>query len=111
MGIARGEVRLYQFAAPDKTRPVVILTQQDALPHLSTATVAHITSSIRGVPSEVFLNEDDGMKAACVINVHNVTTVAQSRLGRRITQLSPAKMKLVCETLRFCLGCEGSANQ
>jgi hypothetical protein len=61
-GIARGIVRLYQFAPPDKKRPVVVFTRDSAVPYLSTVTVAPITSIIRGVPSEVLLKEDDGMK-------------------------------------------------
>ena len=52
-GIARGDVRLYQFAPPDKKRPVVVLTRDSAIAYLSTVTVAPITSTIRGVPSEV----------------------------------------------------------
>ena len=60
--IARGDVRLYRFAPPDKTRPVVVLTRDSAIAYLATITVTPITSAIRGVPSEVVLNEDDGMK-------------------------------------------------
>ena len=63
--IARGDVRLYGFAPTDKKRPVVVLTRDSALAYLSTVTVAPITSTIRGVPSEVVLNEDDGMKRCC----------------------------------------------
>lgn len=55
--VARGDVRLYQFAPPDKKRPVVVLTRDSAIAYLSTVTVAPITSTIRGVPSEVVLNE------------------------------------------------------
>ncbi len=54
--IARGDVRLYRFAPPDKERPVVVLTRDSAIPYLATVTVAPITSTIRGVPSEVVLN-------------------------------------------------------
>ena len=60
--IARGDVRLYTFATPDKNRPVVVLTRDSAIAYLGTVTVAPITSTIRGVPSEVLLNEDDGMR-------------------------------------------------
>ena len=38
--IARGDVRLYTFASPDKNRPVVVLTRDSALAYLGTATVA-----------------------------------------------------------------------
>ena len=61
--IARGDIRRYQFAPPDKHRPVVVLTRDSAIAYLSTVTVAPITSTIRGVPSEVVLSEEDGMKA------------------------------------------------
>jgi mRNA interferase MazF len=83
-GISRGDVRLYQFAPPDKTRPVVVLTRDSAVPYLSTVTVAPITNMIRGVPSEVHLMEDDGMKTHGVVNLHKVVTVTQNRLGSRV---------------------------
>src|SRR5712671_6809705 len=82
------DVRLYRFAPPDKARPVVVLTRDSALRYLSTATVAPITSSIRGVPSEVRLDEEDGVKRPCAVNLHNAVTVSQQRLGRRIAHLS-----------------------
>src|SRR6202030_3571065 len=104
--IARGEVRLYQFAAPDKKRPALVLTRNSALAYLSTVTVAPVTSTIRGVPSEVVLNEEDGMKSPCAVNLHNAVTVSQQRLGRRVTQLSSARMNEVCAALRFSLGCD-----
>jgi mRNA interferase MazF len=105
-GISRGDVRLYQFAPPDKKRPVVVLTRNSAVPYLSTVTVAPITTTIRGVPSEVHLTEDDGMKTHCVVNLHNVVTVAQNRLGKRVAQLSSLRMTEVCAALRFSLGCD-----
>jgi mRNA interferase MazF len=104
--IARGDVRLYQFALPDKKRPVLVLTRDSAVAYLSTVTVAPITSAIRGVPSEVVLNDDDGMKAPCAINLHNAVTVSQRRLGRRIAQLSSLRMSEICSALRFSLGCD-----
>ena len=104
--IARGDIRLYHFAPPDKKRPVLVLTRDSALDYLSTATVAPITSAIRGVPSEVVLNEDDGMKAPCAVNLHNPVTVSQDRLGKRVAQLSSLRMHEVCAALRFCLGCD-----
>ena len=104
--IARGDVRLYSFAAPDKKRPVVVLTRNSAIEYLAAVTVAPITTTIRSVPSEVVLNEDDGMKTICAVNLHNAVTVSQERLGRRVAQLSGARMKEVCAALRFALGCD-----
>ncbi|MGA3196736.1 MAG: type II toxin-antitoxin system PemK/MazF family toxin [Terriglobales bacterium] len=104
--VARGDVRLYQFAPPDKKRPVVVLTRASAIAYLATVTVAPITSTIRDVPSEVVLSEEDGMKGLCAVNLHNAVTVSQNRLGRRIAQLSSPRMGEICAALRFSLGCD-----
>src|SRR5436853_7744594 len=101
----RGEVYRYRFAPPDKQRPVVVLTRDAAIGHLSTVTIAPITSTIRGVPSEVVLDIDDGMKAPCAVNLHNAVTVSQERLGRRVAGRSPGRLHEVCLALRFSLGC------
>jgi mRNA interferase MazF len=106
--IGRGDVRFYQFAAPDKKRPVVVLTRGSAIGYLSTVTVAPITSTIRGVPSEVVLSDEDGMKARCAVNLHNAVTVSQERLGKRLAQLRSSRMDEICIALRFSLGCDAS---
>ncbi len=66
-------------------------------------TILRIQRVIRGVPSEVALNEEDGMKSPCAVNLHNAVTVSQQRLGRRVAQLSAARMNEVCSALRFSL--------
>ena len=105
-GIAREDVRLYQFAPPDKKRPVVVLTRDSAIVYLSTVTVAPITSTVRGVPSEVLLGEEDGMKAVCAVSLHNAVTIAQQRLGKRVARLGSLRMSQICAALRFSLGCD-----
>jgi mRNA interferase MazF len=107
-GIVGGDVRLYQFAPPYKNRPVVVLTRDSALAYLSSVTVAPITSTIRGVPSEVVLREEDGMKAPCAVNLHNAVTVSQQRLGKRVARLGSARMTEIRTALRFSLGCDPS---
>ena len=105
-GVARGDVRLYKFAPADKRRPVMILTRDSSIPYLSSVTVAPNTSTVRGVPSEVLLDENDGMKSRCVVNLHSAVTVRKQRLGRSAGQLSPARMSEVCAALRFSMGCD-----
>lgn len=106
--IERGEVRLCRFPSPDKERPVLILTRASAIPYLSRVTVAPVTSTIRGVPSEIALGTEDGMRQPCAANLHNLVTVSQQVLGRRLTQLTPRRMREVCAALAFALGCNGS---
>lgn len=104
--IERGDIRLHRFPPPDKPRPVLVLTRSSALDYLSRVTVAPITSTIRGVPSEVALGPDAGMKHPCAVNLHNVVTVRREALGRRVARLSQERMREVCAALTFSLGCD-----
>ena len=52
----QGDVYWYTFRAPDKRRPVLILTRNSAIPFLTGVTVAPITTTVRGIPSEIFLS-------------------------------------------------------
>jgi mRNA interferase MazF len=104
--IARGDVRLYPFASPDKLRPVVVLTRDHSIGYLSHVTVAPISTIIRGVASEVMLSDEDGMKAPCAVNLHNAITVEKGRLGRRVAQLHSSRMSEICAALSFSLGCD-----
>lgn len=105
--IARGEIRLYRFSKPDKSRPVLVLTRDSAISYLSRVTIAPITSAIRGVPSEVVVGPDDGLKQPCAINLHNLVTVTKDGVGRRVAQLSEERMRDVCRAMAFALGCGG----
>lgn len=100
----RGEVRWCLFEPPDKERPVLILTNPDAIRHLNAVTIAPITSTIRDVPSEVRLSIDDGMLTDCVVNLHGIITLKKKRVGRYITTLRSARMREVDDAIRFALG-------
>lgn len=102
----RGEIRWYTFSAPDKRRPVLVLTRNTSIGVLNALTVAPITSTIRGVPSEVLLDEDDGLPRESVANLHSLQTVPKANLGEIITTLSGARMREVERALSFALGFE-----
>ena len=103
--LTRGEVRLFRFPPPDKQRPVLLLTRDFAIDYLSRITIAPLTSTIRGVPSEVALGPEDGLKQPCVVNLHNLVTVSKQHLGRRLCLLDERRMRQICEALGFALGC------
>jgi mRNA interferase MazF len=104
--IERGDIRLVRFPSPDKSRPVLVLTRDSAIDYLSRVTVAPVTSSVRGVPSEVVVSVDDGFKQTSAVNLHNVLTVQKRDVGRRVARLSDDRMREVCRALGFALGCE-----
>ena len=101
----RGEVRWYTFELPDKRRPVLILTRSSAISFLTGITIAPITSTVRDIPTEVFLTpEDDGVLAPCAVNLDNVQTVPKLKIGALITTLSTEQMAQVERALAFALG-------
>lgn len=99
----RGEIRWYTFAQPDKSRPVLILTRSSAIRHLNAVTVAPITSTMRGVPSELPLGVEDGLTQPCAANFYNLQTVPKAKLGAWITTLTTYRMAQAEEALRFAL--------
>jgi mRNA interferase MazF len=103
--IGRGEIWTYSFAAPDKRRPVLVLSRPEVIGLLHTVMVAPITSTIYGAPSEVIVGIPEGLKHDSAINLDHVQTVEQARLTRRLGQVSPAQMRDVCRALAVAVGC------
>ena len=99
----RGEVRWYKFAPPDKKRPVLVLTRDSILRYLGEVTVAPITTTVREIPSEVFLSKHDGMRRDCAINCDHIQTVSKGKIGALITQLSRTQMNAVTKAVGFAL--------
>jgi mRNA interferase MazF len=99
----RGEIRWYTFGRPDKKRPVLILTRNSVLVYLNEVTIAPITSTIRDIPSEVFLTETDGMFKDCAVNCDHLQTVAKGKIGSLITSLPPDRLAEVGKAVRFAL--------
>lgn len=101
--VKHAEVRWYRFAKPDKRRPVLVLSRSSAIPYLGELTVAPITSTVRGIPSEVPLGPSDGMPRECAVNLDHLQTVQKARIGALVTTLRPERMDEVREAILFAL--------
>jgi mRNA interferase MazF len=99
----RGEIRWYKFLPPDKKRPVVILTRNSALEFLQEVTIAPITTTIRNIPTEVFLSKSEGMPQECVVNCDHLQTVSKGKIGSLITSLPTPKLAEVGRAIHFAL--------
>jgi mRNA interferase MazF len=99
----RGEIRWYKFKAPDKKRPVLILTRDSVLNYLGEVTVAPITTTVRDIPSEVFLSKAEGMARDCAINFDHIQTVSRGKIGSLIATLSAEKLEKAGAAIRFAL--------
>lgn len=83
------DVREICLARLDKTRPVVVLTRAAARAAMTKVTVAPITSTVKGLSSEVPVGPDNGLDQDCVISLDNVATIPVALLGRTIGFLTP----------------------
>jgi mRNA interferase MazF len=101
--VNRGDICWYAFKRPDKKRPVLVLTRDSAIAILNSVTIAPITSTIRSIPTEVVLTEEDGLPQTCVANFDNLQTVPKSRIGDRITRLSRRRMNEAAAAVSFAL--------
>jgi mRNA interferase MazF len=84
-------VRPIHIAQLDKARPVLVLTRELVRPHMSRVTVAPITSTIRGLSTEVSVGPGNGLDEPCIVSCDNVVTVPAHALGRQIGVLLPAQ--------------------
>src|SRR5262245_21912924 len=104
--INRGDIWTYEFQRPDKRRPVLVLSRPEAILVLHTVMVAPITSTIRGLPSEVIVGLAEGLKYDSAVNLDHIQTVERTRLPRYIGHLSSEKMRGVCRAIATATGCD-----
>jgi len=102
--VARGEVWWYE-APRIEPRPYLILTRDEAIPVLNQLLAAPTTRRARGIPTEVGLDESDGMPEACVVTLDNVALVRPVLCTRLITRLGPERMAAVCRALSAAVVC------
>jgi mRNA interferase MazF len=77
-------MRPIHVARLDKLRPVLVLTRELVRPHMTTVTVAPITTTIRGLSTEVPVGPGNGLEAPSVVSCDNVTTIPKSALGDQV---------------------------
>ena len=104
--IARGEIWLLNLQRPDKRRPVLVLSRPSLIGLLHTVTVAAVTSTLRGSPTEVEVGSDEGLKSTSCVNLCNVFTVRQNDLRTFVGTLGSQKMRNVCAALSIACGCD-----
>ena len=100
--LRRGEVWLAEL---DKLRPVVVLTRDPMGSLLNAVIVAPVTSTIRGLSTEVPVGPDDGIRHPSVANLDNTQLVSRQRFRRRIGQARPAALAAMCSALSTAVDC------
>jgi mRNA interferase MazF len=98
----RGDVWLAEL---DKIRPVVVMTRDPMGRLLNAILVAPVTSTVRGVSTEVPVGAPDGIRQPSVANLDNLQLVARDRLVRRVGRASASTMAALCTALSSAVDC------
>lgn len=101
--MTRGEVWWVSMSPPVGRRPVVLVSRASAYAVKTKITVAEVSTTVRGIPSEVSLGPADGLPRKCAANADNLVTISKARLETRITLLRPDKLGALDAALRFSL--------
>ena len=81
----------------------MIVTRQQAIPVLANITVAAVTGTVRGLPTEVPLGAAHGLNRECVLNCDNLFTIPKRALGTRRGELDPESVERLREALLIAL--------
>lgn len=77
-------MRPIHIAQLDKARPVLVLTRELVRPHLTTVTVAPITTTVRGLSTEVPVDAANGLAGRSAVSCDNITTIPVGSLQQQI---------------------------
>ena len=99
---AQGEI--WWAEAEDKRRPVLVVTRSEAVPVLTGIVVAPVTRTMRSIPTEVPLGEDEGLSVECVASFDNLQRIRRTALVGRIGTLGPRRGE-ICNSLRALADC------
>lgn len=66
-------------------------------------TVAYVTGTIRGLPTEVPVGPEHGLTRESVVNCDNLVTIPKRALGTRRGELDPESLDRLRKALRIAL--------
>lgn len=100
----RGEV-WFADVPGDKRRPVLVLTRDPLGSILHSVVCAPISSTVRGITTEVELGPEAGLVTVSAANFDNVFLLERHRLVRRLGRATPRTMDEACAALATAMGC------
>lgn len=100
----RGDVFWVEFPKPVGRRPAVLVSREESYAVRTRCIVVPLTTTVRGIPTEVRLGPGDGVPKACVANADEIVTIPMSLLLERITELGTARRAELNRALEFALG-------
>ena len=102
IGLAHGQV---WWADLDKVRPVVVLTRARVAPLLRRVLVAPVTTTVRGIATEVPLGASEGVRDGSVANLDNVQLVPVDCLLRQAGTVAVEAWPAFCAAMAATMAC------
>ncbi|MGA9598123.1 MAG: type II toxin-antitoxin system PemK/MazF family toxin [Acidimicrobiia bacterium] len=102
--VTPAQAEIWWAEAEDKRRPVLVVTRSEAIPVLTWLLVAPVTRTIRGIPTEVPLGDDDGVAVPCVAAFDNLQPIRRSFLTERVGTIGPRRQE-ICRALAALADC------
>lgn len=92
-------MRAIHLAKLDKVRPALVLTREAVRPYLETVTVVPITSTVRGLRTELTVGTANGIDHESVVSCDNIRTIPVSDLGEQVGRLLPSQESALAEAI------------
>lgn len=99
---AQGDI--WWAEAEDRRRPVLVVTRDEAIPVLTRILVAPVTRTVRGIPTELSLDADDGLPQSCAASFDNLQPIRKSFLTDRLGSIHDRRHE-ICAALEALADC------
>ncbi len=90
--------------AEDKRRPVLVVSRSEAGQFLNRVIVAPVTRTVRNIPTEIQLDESNGLREPCAASFDNLSPQLVALLTERIGTLESVRTQ-ICRALEALADC------
>lgn len=97
------EIRWADLPKPIGRRPVLLLSRTTAYAYLNKVLIAEVTSTIRGIPQEVFLGEPEGLAQTSVVNLDNLHVIPKAFIGQLLGEIAYGRRREIKRALGYVL--------
>lgn len=103
-GLGHGQI-WWADVDDEKIRPVLVLTRRTVADRLTRVLVAPLTTTVRGIPTELSLGSAEGVADGSVASVDNTQLLSVDRLLARAGTIDPRRWHEVCDAMAHAIGC------
>lgn len=103
MSIPR-QAEIWWAEAEGRRRPVLVVTRSEAVPVLTGIVVAPVSRTVRDIPTEIRLGDDEGLSVECAASFDNLQRIRRSVLAEKVGEMGLRRDE-ICLALRALADC------